>query len=238
LKVTVWNEYRHEQESDIVRNIYPEGIHQQIASFIEDAEVTTATLDESEHGLTEDVLNATDVLIWWGHKAHDEVDDAIVDRVQKRVLEGMGLVVLHSGHFSKIFKRLMGTGCDLKWREADDKERIWTVMPGHPIAEGLPEFFELPKEEMYGEHFDIPAPEELVFISWFEGGEVFRSGATFKRGNGKIFYFRPGHETYPTYYDSNVQRVINNAVRWAKPSTNNYPVYGNYQPLEFISEKE
>lgn len=238
MKVTVWNEYRHEQESDIVRNIYPEGIHQQIASFIEDAEVTTATLDESEHGLTEDVLNATDVLIWWGHKAHDEVDDAIVDRVQKRVLEGMGLVVLHSGHFSKIFKRLMGTGCDLKWREADDKERIWTVMPGHPIAEGLPEFFELPKEEMYGEHFDIPAPEELVFISWFEGGEVFRSGATFKRGNGKIFYFRPGHETYPTYYDSNVQRVINNAVRWAKPSTNNYPVYGNYQPLEFISEKE
>jgi len=170
LKVTVWNEYRHEQESDIVRNIYPEGIHQQIASFIEDAEVTTATLDEPEHGLTEDVLNATDVLIWWGHKAHDEVDDAIVDRVQKRVLEGMGLVVLHSGHFSKIFKRLMGTGCDLKWREADDKERIWTVMPGHPIAEGLPEFFELPKEEMYGEHFDIPAPEELVFISWFEGG--------------------------------------------------------------------
>ncbi len=238
MKVTVWNEYRHEQESDIVRNIYPEGIHQQIASFIEDAEVTTATLDEPEHGLTEDVLNATDVLIWWGHKAHDEVDDAIVDRVQKRVLEGMGLVVLHSGHFSKIFKRLMGTGCDLKWREADDKERIWTVMPGHPIAEGLPEFFELPKEEMYGEHFDIPAPEELVFISWFEGGEVFRSGATFKRGNGKIFYFRPGHETYPTYYDSNVQRVINNAVRWAKPSTNNYPVYGNYQPLEFISEKE
>lgn len=238
MKVTVWNEYRHEQESDIVRNIYPEGIHQQIASFIEDAEVTTATLDEPEHGLTEDVLNATDVLIWWGHKAHDEVDDAIVDRVQKRVLEGMGLVVLHSGHFSKIFKRLMGTGCDLKWREADDKERIWTVMPGDLIAEGLPEFFELPKEEMYGEHFDIPAPEELVFISWFEGGEVFRSGATFKRGNGKIFYFRPGHETYPTYYDSNVQRVINNAVRWAKPSTNNYPVYGNYQPLEFISEKE
>lgn len=238
MKVTVWNEYRHEQESDIVRNIYPEGIHQQIASFIKDAEVTTATLDEPEHGLTEDVLNATDVLIWWGHKAHDEVDDAIVDRVQKRVLEGMGLVVLHSGHFSKIFKRLMGTGCDLKWREADDKERIWTVMPGHPIAEGLPEFFELPKEEMYGEHFDIPAPEELVFISWFEGGEVFRSGATFKRGNGKIFYFRPGHETYPTYYDSNVQRVINNAVRWAKPSTNSYPVYGNYQPLEFISEKE
>lgn len=238
MKVTIWNEYRHEQESDIVRNIYPEGIHQQIASFIEDAEVTTATLDEPEHGLTEDVLNATDVLIWWGHKAHDEVDDAIVDRVQKRVLEGMGLVVLHSGHFSKIFKRLMGTGCDLKWREAGDKERIWTVMPGHPIAEGLPEFFELPKEEMYGEHFDIPAPEELVFISWFEGGEVFRSGATFKRGNGKIFYFRPGHETYPTYYDSNVQRVINNAVRWAKPSTNSYPVYGNYQPLEFISEKE
>ncbi|KAA1039655.1 trehalose utilization protein ThuA [Macrococcus equipercicus] len=238
MKVTVWNEYRHEKESAIVSNIYPEGIHQQIASFIEGADVATATLDEPEHGLSEEVLNNTDVLIWWGHKAHDEVQDIIVDRVQQRVLEGMGLIVLHSGHFSKIFKRLMGTGCDLKWREADDKERIWTVMPGHPIAEGLPEFFELPKEEMYGEHFDIPAPEELVFISWFEGGEVFRSGATFKRGNGKIFYFRPGHETYPTYYDSNVQRVINNAVQWAKPSTNGYPTYGNYQPLESISEKE
>lgn len=238
MKVTVWNEFRHEKESEEVRSIYPEGIHQQIASFIEDAEVRTATLDEPEHGLTEDVLNQTDVLIWWGHKAHDDVQDAIVDRVHKRVLEGMGLIVLHSGHFSKVFKKLMGTGCDLKWREAGEKERIWTVMPNHPIAEGLGEYFELEQEEMYGEHFDIPAPEELLFVSWFQGGEVFRSGATFRRGNGKIFYFRPGHETYPTYYNENVQRVINNAVKWARPTTNAYPTYGNYQPLEDLDKGE
>lgn len=238
MKVTVWNEFRHEKESEEVRSIYPEGIHQQIASFIEGAEVTTATLDEPEHGLTEDVLNQTDVLIWWGHKAHDDVQDAIVDRVHKRVLEGMGLIVLHSGHFSKVFKKLMGTGCDLKWREAGEKERIWTVMPNHPIAEGLGEYFELEQEEMYGEHFDIPAPEELLFVSWFKGGEVFRSGATFRRGNGKIFYFRPGHETYPTYYNENVQRVINNAVKWARPTTNAYPTYGNYQPLEDLNKGE
>jgi len=238
MKVTVWNEYRHEKESEKVRTVYPEGIHQQIASFIEDAEVTTATLDDSEHGLTDEVLNQTDVLIWWGHKAHDEVQDEVVNRVHNRVLEGMGLVVLHSGHFSKIFKKLMGTGCDLKWREAGEKERIWTVMPNHPIAEGIGEYFELEQEEMYGEHFDIPAPDELIFVSWFQGGEVFRSGATFKRGNGKIFYFRPGHETYPTYFDENVQRVINNAVKWARPTTNAYPTYGNYQPLENLSEGE
>ena len=150
----------------------------------------------------------------------------------------MGLIVLHSGHFSKVFKKLMGTGCDLKWREAGEKERIWTVMPNHPIAEGLGEYFELEQEEMYGEHFDIPAPEELLFVSWFQGGEVFRSGATFRRGNGKIFYFRPGHETYPTYYNENVQRVINNAVKWARPTTNAYPTYGNYQPLEDLDKGE
>ena len=196
MKVTVWNEYRHEQENEQVRQVYPEGIHQAIAQFLTDEhKVTTATLDQPEHGLTESVLAQTDVLIWWGHKAHDEVDDAIVDRVKAHVLNGMGLIVLHSGHFSKIFKTLMGTTCDLKWREADDRERLWVIDPTHPITTGLPSYFELDKEEMYGEHFDIPAPDETIFISWFEGGEVFRSGATFKRGNGKIFYFRPGHET-------------------------------------------
>lgn len=214
MKVTVWNEYRHEQENEEVRQVYPKGIHQAIAQFLTDEhKVTTATLDQPEHGLTESVLAQTDVLIWWGHKAHDEVDDAIVDRVKAHVLNGMGLIVLHSGHFSKIFKTLMGTTCDLKWREADDRERLWVIDPTHPITTGLPSYFELDKEEMYGEHFDIPAPDETIFISWFEGGEVFRSGATFKRGNGKIFYFRPGHETYPTYYNNYVQQVIRNAVK-------------------------
>lgn len=238
MNVTVWNEYRHEQENEEVRKVYPEGIHQAIAQFLtDDHQVTTATLDQPEHGLTESVLGQTDVLIWWGHKAHDEVDDAIVDRVKAHVLNGMGLIVLHSGHFSKIFKSLMGTTCDLKWREADDRERLWVVDPTHPITTGLPSYFELDKEEMYGEHFDIPAPDETIFISWFEGGEVFRSGATFKRGNGKIFYFRPGHETYPTYYNNYVQQVIRNAVTWTQPQATPKHDYGNAQPLEHITKK-
>ncbi|MBU6132536.1 ThuA domain-containing protein [Staphylococcus xylosus] len=238
MNITIWNEFRHEQENEDVQAVYPNGIHHVIASFLtDDHTVTTATLDEPQHGLTDDVIGQTDVLIWWGHKVHEEVDEEVVEKVKQKVLEGMGLIVLHSGHFSKIFKSLMGTSCDLKWREADEKERLWVVDPTHPIAEGIDSYFELEKEEMYGEHFDIPSPDETVFISWFEGGEVFRSGATFKRGNGKIFYFRPGHESYPTYYNLNVQKVIKNAVKWAFNSNTPRHQYGNVQPLEQISKK-
>ncbi|MDC3412041.1 ThuA domain-containing protein [Aquibacillus sp. 3ASR75-11] len=239
MKVTVWNENRHEQKNPVVADIYPEGIHGAIASFLraEGLEVGTATLDEENHGLTDEVLDQTDVLVWWGHLAHDEVADEVVEKVHKRVLQGMGLIILHSGHFSKIFKKLMGTSCDLKWREADDRERLWVVDPSHPIAEGIGQYIELQKEEMYGEHFDIPAPDELVFVSWFEGGEVFRSGCTYRRGNGRIFYFRPGHETYPTYHNKEVQQVISNAVNYVSPVNRDYPTYGNHKPIEKISEK-
>jgi len=239
LKVTVWNENRHEHHNPAVRVIYPEGIHGAIASFLKQAgfEAGTATLDEPEHGLNDDVLSNTDVLIWWGHLAHGEVQDDIVRKVQQRVLSGMGLIVLHSGHFAKIFKALMGTSCELKWREADERERLWVVAPSHPIVEGIGEYIELEQEEMYGEHFDIPAPEELIFTSWFEGGEVFRSGCTYTRGSGRVFYFRPGHETYPTYHNEQIQRVIINAVRWAAPVDRERPTYGNAKPLEHISAK-
>jgi len=221
IRVVVWGENVHEHKNPKVAAVYPNGMHNAIADGIRAhssaVEVTTATLQEPDHGLTVERLAATDVLIWWGHMAHDKVEDIIVDRVQQRVLEGMGLIVLHSGHFAKIFKRLLGTSCALTWREADEKERLWVCNPGHPIARGIDKYFELPREEMYGEPFGIPAPDEQVFISWFEGGEVFRSGCCWHRGNGKIFYFRPGHETYPTYHDKNVQRVIANAVEWARP---------------------
>ncbi len=235
LRVTVWSEFRHEKKNEKVKAIYPDGMHVPIAAYLQQAglDVRTATLDEPEHGLTEEVLAETDVLTWWGHTAHGEVEDAIVDRVHQRVLDGMGLVVLHSGHFSKIFKKLMGTTCDLKWREVEgEKERIWCVQPGHPIASGVGEFIELPGEEMYGEFFDIPQPDELIFVSWFSGGEVFRSGCTFTRGRGKIFYFRPGHETYPTYHNEEILRVIANGARWAAPSTSARPIFGNHKPLE------
>lgn len=234
-RVTVWNEGRHEQRSPQIAAIYPDGLHGAIAAGLREhglTQVRTATLDEPEHGLSEAVLAETDVLTWWGHLAHGEVDEAVVTRVQQRVLEGMGLVVLHSGHHSKIFKRLMGTTCNLKWREADEHERFWVVEPGHPIAAGLEEHWEIDREEMYGERFDIPAPETLVFLSWFPGGEVFRSGCCFTRGRGKIFYFRPGHETYPTYYHNSVRRVIANAARWAAPGNGPRPVFDNFKPLE------
>lgn len=236
IKVTVWNEFRHERESAEVRSIYPEGIHGALRDGLQPFgfEMRTATLDEPEHGLTDEVLNDTDVLIWWGHMAHDDVDDAVVERVHGRVLQGMGLIVLHSGHYAKIFKKLMGTSCALKWREADEKERLWVVDPSHPIAEGLPEYIELEREEMYGEFFDIPAPDELVFVSWFEGGEVFRSGCAYRRGLGRIFYFRPGHESYPTYRREEILRVIANAVRWAAAGRGAAPRYGNVKPLEPI----
>jgi trehalose utilization protein len=231
LRVTVWNEYRHEKTNDKVASVYPDGMHVAIGEgFAGEYVVNYAVLDDPEHGLSQDVLDHTDVLVWWGHMAHGEVQDEIVERVYQRVLHGMGLIVLHSGHFSKIFKKLMGTSCDLKWREADEKERIWVVNPGHPIVAGIGEYIELPAEEMYGEHFDIPQPDELVMVSWFEGGEVFRSGCCYTRGSGKIFYFRPGHETYPTYYNPDVRKVITNAVRWAAPNGREYPKYGNAVP--------
>ncbi|HEX2908179.1 MAG TPA: ThuA domain-containing protein [Phototrophicaceae bacterium] len=235
LRVTVWNEGRHEKTHAKVREMYPEGLHQPIVKALREQgmDVRAALLDDPEHGLTEAVLAQTDVLTWWGHMAHGDVQDAIVERVHQRVLEGMGLVVLHSGHFSKIFQKLMGTTCNLKWREAEERERLWVVAPGHPIAEGLGEYIEIPHEEMYGEHFDIPTPDELVLVSWFQGGEIFRSGCCFYRGRGKIFYFRPGHETYPTYYQPEVMRVITNGVRWAAPVNGPEVQFGHRpQPLE------
>ncbi|MFD2238575.1 ThuA domain-containing protein [Aureimonas populi] len=218
IRTVVWNEFLHERENDVVRGLYPGGIHETIAAALRaDAglEVSTATLPEPEHGLPAERLGRTDVLLWWGHKAHGQVDDAVVERVAQRVFEGMGLIVLHSGHFSKIFKRLMGTPCSLRWREAGERERAWVVNPSHPIARGLGPAIEIANSEMYGEPFLVPEPLETVFLSWFEGGEVFRSGLTYQRGAGRIFYFEPGHETYPIYHDPDVQTVLRNAVRWA-----------------------
>ncbi len=219
IRITVWNEFLHEHESDVVRGLYPDGIHATIGRALEgqlDAEVRTATLREPGHGLGGDVLDTTDVLFWWGHQAHDQVADEVVDRVHRAVLGGMGLVVLHSAHVSKIFKRLMGTHASLKWREADEKERLWAVEPAHPLLEGVPPMFELEREEMYGERFDVPAPDELVMLSWFQGGEVFRSLCAWRRGAGTVVYFRPGHETYPTYHDVHVQRILANAANYAR----------------------
>jgi trehalose utilization protein len=243
-RITIWNEHVHELVNDAVRELYPDGIHQALAAGIRQQladrpqaagslRIRTATLAEPDHGLGAEVLADTDVLVWWGHQAHEEVSDSVVDAVQQRVLAGMGLVVLHSGHYSKIFRRLMGTNCSLRWREGNDLERLWNLQPSHPILDGIPEYFELEREEMYGERFDVPEPDELLLLSWFTGGEVFRSLCTWRRGNGQVVYFRPGHETHPSYYDPHVLRVIANACLWARQridaSTADAP---NTAPLE------
>jgi len=241
IRVTVWNEFRHEKKNKEIAKIYPEGMHVALASYLEKqpgVKVVTATLDEAEHGLTDDVLTQTDVLTWWGHMHHKDVEDEVAERVHKRVLDGMGLIVLHSGHFSKIFMRLMGTNCFLKWREIGEKQRLWVVDHAHPIAEGVGDFIEVPHCEMYGEPFGIPQPDELVFVSWFAGGEVFRSGCCWHRGRGKVFYFQPGHETYPIYHQKEILHVIANAVRWAAGPRGGELVQGNVEPLEEIQAED
>ena len=218
MKITIWNEFIQEKTDEPVAAVYPNGIHNVIADYLrsEGLDVGTATLNEPEHGLSEATLSETDVLVWWGHKAHREVDDKIVDKIQDRVLNGMGLVILHSAHYSKIFKRMMGTSCDLGIVRDDGKrERVWVIEPNHPICRGLNKYFDIPKAEVYGERFDIPDPDTLVFLSSFEGGEVFRTGCCYRIGLGKIFYFRPGHETYPIFYQPEVQQIIKNSILWA-----------------------
>jgi len=242
VRVTVWNEGVHEKTNATVRELYPDGIGGQIARSLEGqpgiASVHVSELDHEGQGLTDAILNNTDVMTWWGHTAHDDVTDENVARVQQRVLDGMGLIVLHSGHYSKIFKTLMGTSCFLKWREIGERERLWVVDPGHPIADGLPDYFELDHTEMYGEHFDIPQPDQLVFVSWFAGGEVFRSGCCWHRGKGKVFYFRPGHETLPIYHNKHVLKVIANSVRWAAPSGVKTVTRGNVEAIEQVEVHE
>ena len=234
IQVTVWNENVHEQEEPSVAERYPNGIHGAIGDHLagEGYNVRTATLGESEHGLDWETLADSDVLVWWSHCANDEVRDDIADRVVERVHEGMGFVPLHSGKNSKPFQRLMGTTCNIKYRHAGETERVWVVDPGHPIADGLDEQFEIPATEVYGEPYDIPEPDRTVFVSWFEGGEVFRSGLCYRRGRGRIFAFRPGHEEYPIFHQEEIKHVITNAVEWATPTDGAAIRWGETEALE------
>jgi trehalose utilization protein len=242
IRVTIWNEFRHEKKNPQVAEIYPDGIHNAIGNYLKkskDFSIRTATLDEDEHGLTEDVVSHTDVLVWWGHMAHAEAADLVVERCYQRILKaGMGCVVLHSGHFSKIFKKLMGTTCDLKWRADGERETLWVTRPGHPIIADIDDHFVIDKEEMYGEYFDIPEPEETIMISSFAGGEVFRSLCTWRRGAGRVVYFRPGHETFPTYHHPTVMKVIENSVRWAAPTPGPTPHTYGHRPMGWVDGKK
>ncbi|GAT74249.1 ThuA domain-containing protein [Microbacterium hydrocarbonoxydans] len=244
IRVLVWGENHHEKHHEVPQRLYPETMHGTIAAGLrellgERAEVETATLDEPEHGLDEERLAGTDVLLWWGHLRHDAVDDEVVERVHRHVLGGMGLIPLHSAHFSKIFIRLMGTTCSLRWRQGVDRELVWTVAPAHPIAQGVPHPLVIPAQEMYGEFFDVPAPDDLVFVSSFSGGEVFRSGMTFSRGHGRIFYFSPGDQDYPVYHQPEIRRVLANAVEWAfQDRPRSLPQIAMHREGEFETPRE
>lgn len=229
ISVTVWNEYRTEQENDFVHTSYSDGIHTLLAEKLRtrDFDVQTAVLDEPEHGLTDELLDRTDVLVWWGHDAHDEVRNEIVTKVRESVLDGMGIIVLHSGQGSKIFESLLGTSGDVCWRHADETERIWVIDQNHPITDGIDEYIELEEAATYGEPFDIPSPDDLVFVSWFEGGDIFRSGCCYYRRNGRIFYFRPGDERYPIYENEQILDVLENSVRWAATGASGTSEFGH-----------
>ena len=220
IRVTVWNENLHERIHQYVRDIYPMTMHGCIREFLSKDEelcVRTATLDEKEYGLPDEILNTTDVLIWWGHGQHEEVPDELVERIYRRVVyEGMGFIALHSSHMSKPFRRLLGMPCTLTWGRAQ-KAVVWNVLPSHPIMQGIPMHFEM-TEEVYSEPFAIPVPDELLFVTWYEDGNIFRGGATWHRGLGKVVYLHPGHENCRTFYNENVQRLIRNAARWAAPT--------------------
>jgi trehalose utilization protein len=221
LTVTIFNEYVTQKEQPDAMEVYPDGIHPVLVDVVERAghDTRVALFSDSEHGLTKDVVAETDVLVYWSHARNEEFEDRVVDRVQDAVLDGMGLVMLHSARRSKLFMRLMGTDCNVRgYRDADETERVWVVDPAHPVVDGLEsEFIELPESQLVAEPFEIPTPIETPLISWIEGGEVFRSGCTFKRGRGKVFFFGPGHETQPVYHMNEVQTVLQNAVEWAKP---------------------
>lgn len=238
ITVTVWNENIHETEDPGVAEIYPDGIHGAIGEDLAERgyEVKTAILQEPEHGLTESVLAETDVLVWWAHVANHEVTDEVAGRVVDHVHEGMGFIPVHSGKNSKVFKRLMGTSCNIKYRHGGETERVWVADHGHQITDGLDEYFEIPATEMYGEPYDIPEPDHTVFISWFEGGEVFRSGVCYYRGRGRVFAFRPGHEEYPIFYQDEVRQVLANAVEWAAPNEGAKAHWGKAEAIEPIDE--
>lgn len=220
INVTIFNEFIHERIEESVKSVYPKGIHIALKEALDSDEfnVTTITLDDIKNGIDHKLLKSTDVMLWWGHAGHDKVPDEVATAVQHEVLKGMGMVFLHSAHHSKPFKLLMGTSCNLTWREDGDYELVWVCNPAHPIAQGIGRFIKLEHEETYGEPFAIPEPQELIFIGSFEGGEVFRAGCCYRRENGKIFYFQPGHETFPTFKNPDVIKVIKNAINWAKPT--------------------
>ncbi|MDR2303060.1 MAG: ThuA domain-containing protein [Treponema sp.] len=240
IRVTVWNEYQDEQKREEVTKVYPNGLHVAIADFLNregGIKAKCSVITDPDQGFSEEILDDTDVMVYWAHMLHHIVEDRFAQRLVDRVQRGMGIVFLHSAHRSKAFCQLLGTSGRISWREAEERCRVWAANPQHPIAAGVPLQFVIDHEEMYSEPFGIPNPDDTVFISWFQGGNVLRSGVTFHREFGKIFYFQPGHETYPNYFNRDIQRVITNAVKWAASAVRipNTDCPNDTEPLEKLN---
>lgn len=213
IRVLVWSEFSEPKE------VYPHGIHGAVADALNKLDgvtAATATLDDADQGVSEAALAGADVLAWFGHVKHGAVTDVSVDRIVKHVKErGMGFLGLHSTHFAKPFKALMETECSWRTYVEDGKSaeiHVWDA--SHPIAQGVPNFV-IPKEEWYGEPYKVPPPDSVVLVGLYtDRREIARDGMTWTAGKGRVFYFRPGHETFPIYFMPEVQKILGNAARW------------------------
>lgn len=218
--VVVWSERTAPKE------MYPNDVNAAIAEGLKGLagwEVVTANIDEPGQGLGDELLKRTDVLIWWGHKRHQEVKDELVERIVRRVkAEGMGFIALHSSHFARPYRKLMGTACSWGEYKADGTSaKVIVKAPQHPIAQGVKDF-ELPKIERYGEPFAVPEPETVVLDGIYKkpdgNTEPGRMGLCWTIGKGRVFYLTPGHETYNDFFRPDIRQILRNAVEWAAPS--------------------
>jgi trehalose utilization protein len=270
IRVLVWDEQQPEQKQAYGEKFLGETIAAHLATK-PGLQVKTAALSSPDQGLAAAQLEETDVLIFWSHKKNAELSDKHAEEITRRVQEGkLGLITLHSAHWSKPFIKLMqaraiadarkqlGNAVTLRYRnenpmgkvpKADDeltpnleqKEEFWelalplcvfpswradgavshvsTPAPTHPIAKGLPAQWDIAQTEMYAEPFHVPKPDVVVFEENWDKGETFRSGCVWNIGKGAVFYFRPGHETYPVYQQKEPLQVLENAVRWLHPAS-------------------
>jgi len=218
VKALVWSEFTEPKD------VYPKGIHGDIAEYLNasgNVEAKVVQLSDPDQGVSQAMLDWADVLLWWGHQKHRDVTDETVQRIVKSVKEGgMGYFAMHSAHYSRGLIAILGTPCGLGSVGDGGAESISVVMPDHPIAKGVSDFV-VPRTEYFGEPFGVPEPEAVVFKSTFEKGDNiwFRSGCCWTVGKGRVFYFRPGHETYPIMRQPEVQKVIYNATLWSAKRT-------------------
>jgi trehalose utilization protein len=213
LRVRVWC------EGTAPRAVYPNDVDGAVADHLAKSpgvDVRRARLADPSAGLADEALDATDVLIWWGHLRHDEVPGARAEAVVKRVRAGkLGLIALHSSCASKPFKALMGMSCEPGgWREDGRPEHVKVVAPDHPIARGVVPFT-IPRSDMFAEPFEVPNPEAVVLVSSWDRGESVRSGLTWTIDKGRVVFLRTGHDAFPVLFHPSVRQVLANSTLWA-----------------------